>query len=96
VTRLRAGRPGFDSRQGQGTFGFRTARRPALRPNQPPIQWVPGGEVCEAGYSPPSSALRPVPHGVVLRHTDTFTVSNLGLQLRVIRHHGDGNSMADV
>jgi hypothetical protein len=38
VTRLRAGRPRPDSRQGQGYFPFGTASRPALEP----IQWVPG------------------------------------------------------
>jgi hypothetical protein len=33
---------GFESRQGMGIFLFTTASRPALRPIQPPIQWVPG------------------------------------------------------
>jgi hypothetical protein len=37
----RAGRPGFGSRQGQEIFLFSTVSRPALRPTQPPIQWVP-------------------------------------------------------
>jgi len=32
VTRLRAGRPGFDSRQGLGLFVIATAFRPALGP----------------------------------------------------------------
>jgi hypothetical protein len=32
---------GFYSRQGLGIFFFYTASRPALRPTQPPIQWVP-------------------------------------------------------
>jgi hypothetical protein len=32
----------FDSRQGMGIFLFATASRTALRPTQPPIQWVPG------------------------------------------------------
>jgi hypothetical protein len=38
---LRAGRPGFNSRKGQGNFLFATASIPALWPTQPPIQWVP-------------------------------------------------------
>jgi hypothetical protein len=33
---------GFDSRRGLGIFLFITASRTALRPTQPPIQWVPG------------------------------------------------------
>jgi hypothetical protein len=32
----------FDSQQGQQIFLFSRASRPALRPTQPPIQWVPG------------------------------------------------------
>jgi hypothetical protein len=40
VTRLRAGRPGFDSRQKLGTFLFATASREDLQPTQPPIQWI--------------------------------------------------------
>jgi hypothetical protein len=35
---LRAGLPGFDSRQGKETTVF----RPALEFTQPPRQWVPG------------------------------------------------------
>jgi len=59
VTRLRAGRPRPDSRQGQGYFPFGTASRPALEP----IQWVrralslgvkqPG---CAANHPSPNSA----------------------------------------
>jgi hypothetical protein len=42
-TRLRAGRPGFDSRQGLGDILlFTTASRPALQPTQPLKQWEPG------------------------------------------------------
>jgi hypothetical protein len=33
---------GFDSRRGLGIFLFTTASRTALRPTQPPIQWVLG------------------------------------------------------
>jgi hypothetical protein len=32
----------FESRKGLLIFLFTTASRPALRPTQPPIQWVPG------------------------------------------------------
>jgi hypothetical protein len=54
---------GFESRQGVGLYLFTTQSRPALGPNQPPIQWVPEalflgvkrtGRV--ADHSPPSSA----------------------------------------
>jgi hypothetical protein len=39
---LRAGRPGFYSRQRQETFLCCIASRPALWPTQPPVHWVPG------------------------------------------------------
>jgi hypothetical protein len=41
-TRLHAGRPWFDFRQGQRFFLLATASRPALAPNRLSIQWVPG------------------------------------------------------
>jgi hypothetical protein len=54
---------GFDSRQGLGIFLSTMISRPALRPTQPPIQWVPWALslgvkrlVREANHSPPSSA----------------------------------------
>jgi hypothetical protein len=54
---LQAGELGFDSQQGQEIFLYFTVSRPALRPTQPPVQWVPGvgwlGH--EAGHSSPSS-----------------------------------------
>jgi hypothetical protein len=61
LTRLRAGRPGFNSRWGQWwNFLFTTASIPTLRPIQPPDQRVlspgvrrPGRE---AEHLPPSSA----------------------------------------
>jgi hypothetical protein len=73
---LRAGRPGFNSRQGQEIFLFSTAPRPALGPTQPPIQWVPGAfspgvkwQGREADHSLSSSAdvknggaVPPLPH----------------------------------
>jgi hypothetical protein len=62
ATMLRAGRQGFDSRQGLRNVLFATASRPALGPTQPPIQWVPGAFTLrvkrpgrEADHSPPSS-----------------------------------------
>jgi hypothetical protein len=64
VTSLRAGRSGFDSRQGLGIFLFDTMSRPALGPNQRPIQWVPGAlspgvewPGCETDRSPPFGAI---------------------------------------
>jgi hypothetical protein len=61
LTRLRAGRAGFESRLGQGLFVFATASRPVAGPTQPPIQWVAGALFlglkrpgCEANRSPPS------------------------------------------
>jgi hypothetical protein len=51
------------SRKGLGIFLFITTSRPALRPTQPPIQWVPGALSLgvkrpegEADHSSPSSA----------------------------------------
>jgi hypothetical protein len=57
---LRAGLPGFDSRQCK-IFLFTTASRPKLGPTQPPIQWVAlfwrvKRQGHEAYYWPPSSA----------------------------------------
>jgi hypothetical protein len=40
---LQTGRPGFDVRQWQMIFTLTSVSRPALRPTQPPVQWVPGG-----------------------------------------------------
>jgi hypothetical protein len=39
---IRTGRPGFDPRHRQRIFPLTSAYRPALRPTQPPVQWVPG------------------------------------------------------
>jgi hypothetical protein len=78
---LRAGRPGFSSRQEQEIFF--TASRPTLGPTQPPIQWLPGVKRLgrEADHSPPSSTevktvgiIFAVPiylHGVVLSSSST-------------------------
>jgi Ni,Fe-hydrogenase I cytochrome b subunit len=53
----------FDSWWGLGIFLFTTTSRTALRPTQPPIQWVPGALSLgvkqlgsEADHSPPSTA----------------------------------------
>jgi hypothetical protein len=63
VTRLRAGRPGFDSGQGKRIF-LVTVSRPAVGPTQPPIQWAPGAVSPgvkrpgrEADHSHPSNAV---------------------------------------
>jgi hypothetical protein len=60
---LWAVRSGFNSRQGLQNFLFTTASRPALRPTQPPIQWVLGALSLgvkrpgrKSDHSPPSSA----------------------------------------
>jgi hypothetical protein len=62
--RLRVGRPGLNSRQGQDFLLYFTASRPALVDTQNPIRWVPAavfprvkGPGHEADYSPPSSAV---------------------------------------
>jgi hypothetical protein len=49
VNKLRAGRPGFDSRQGQGIFPFTTTSRPALGPTQSRVQWVGTGDSFTGG-----------------------------------------------
>jgi hypothetical protein len=91
ATGLRAGRPGFDSRQGK-IFLFSTVSRPALGATQPPIQWVP--EVKrprrEADHSPPSAAevkkgrsIPPLQHTpswrsvYVITHRDNFVLTVL-------------------
>jgi hypothetical protein len=62
ITRLRAGRPGFNSRQEQGFSLFAIDSRPVLGPSQPPINayravFPPGinGPGPEADRSPPCS-----------------------------------------
>jgi hypothetical protein len=54
---------GFDSWRGLGIFLFTTVSRMALRPTQPPVQWVPGALSLgvkqlrrEGDHSPLSSA----------------------------------------
>jgi hypothetical protein len=71
---LRAGRPGFDSRQCKiFTYILSTTLRPNLRPIQPPIQWIPGAlspgvkrQGREADHSPPSSAEASTPRYVFM------------------------------
>jgi hypothetical protein len=59
---LVAGRPGFDSRQGQNIFLYSTVSKPPLGTIQSPIQWVPAAlspgvklPGREVDYSPPSN-----------------------------------------
>jgi hypothetical protein len=61
MTRLQAGQPGFDFRQGKEIFSLRLD----LRPTQPLIEWIPGAlspgvrwTGCEADHSFPSSAVK--------------------------------------
>jgi hypothetical protein len=63
ATGLRAGRPGFDSRQLQGTFLSSIVFKLALGTTQPPDQWIMGAlsaglkrQGREANHSPPSNA----------------------------------------
>jgi hypothetical protein len=63
VARLRAGRLGFDSRQGLDFTFFATSSNPALESTQPTIQGLPGAlslrikrPGSEADHSPPYSA----------------------------------------
>jgi hypothetical protein len=65
ATRVRTGRPWFDSRQGLGIFFFATASRAALGSTQRLIQWLPGclssgikRSMREDDHSSPSSAVR--------------------------------------
>jgi hypothetical protein len=62
---LRAGQPRdrSSSPRGNKNFHFSMSSRQALRPTQPPIQWVPGALSMgvkqpgrEAGHSPPATA----------------------------------------
>jgi hypothetical protein len=71
----------FESLLGLGIFLFATASRPALGPNQPPIQWIPGALSLgvkqprrEADHSPPYSD--------EVRNTWSYT------SIRPIRLHG--------
>jgi hypothetical protein len=67
VARLRAGRPGFDSRQGQ-EYLFATVSREALRPTHPAVQWIPGA--LSSGVKRPG------------READHLSQSNAGFRMR--------------
>jgi hypothetical protein len=82
VTRLRAGRSGFDFRRGLGIFIFTIVSRLALGSTQPPIRMAARGE---ADHSPPSSSdfkntrsyTFTLPHAFMawclFKHRDKFT-----------------------
>jgi hypothetical protein len=111
VTRLQSGRPGFDSRRGQGFILFATASRPLLGPTQPLFPEVnqPG---LEADHSPLSNAdlrmrgaLPPLPirlHGQCLvKFSDRFIVlwsemSRSQWAWRVIQMHLEQMVMSNV
>jgi hypothetical protein len=61
----KAGRPGFDSRQGE-IFLFSTATRGALEPTQALIQWSGGGGGKRRGRGADQS--NPVQNSVVVRY----------------------------
>jgi hypothetical protein len=74
IDRLRVGRPGFDSLQGQDIFLYLTASRPAVESPHSPIKW--GGH--EADHSPPCSGeenngkdIPPFPHVFMEQHLST-------------------------
>jgi hypothetical protein len=78
---------GFDSRRGLGIFIFTTVSRTALKPTQPPIQWVTGALSLgvkrprhEADHSPPFSA--EVKECVELYLHSPNTPPRLGAQLK--------------
>jgi hypothetical protein len=87
---LRAGRPGFNSRQYK-IFLFSTASRSAVGPTQPPIQCIPGALSLgsKPDQSTPSStevkdggAISPLPHksswhsAWLIKHRDKFTFTS--------------------
>jgi len=79
VTRLQAGRPGFDFRQGRGRefFVSTTTYRSALGLTLPPTQWVPGVKRPgrEADHSLPSSAEVRKTWSYILQIPHTFSWS---------------------
>jgi hypothetical protein len=89
VIRLRIGRPGFNSREGQGFFLFVIAFRSVLLGlTQPPIQWVPGAKRSgrEADHSLPSSA--EVKNAMSYTSTSPSVFMSWSLVMYRIRHHG--------
>jgi hypothetical protein len=84
---------GFESRYWLGIFHLTSASRTALRPTQPPIQWVPGALSLgikrlgrEADHSPPSSAgghecLELYLHSPIRLHGALLSLKNIGTTL---------------
>jgi hypothetical protein len=72
ATRLRAGRSGFDSRRRLGISLFSAVPRPALRPTQPPNQWIL--EVLSLGVKwPKREADHSTPSRVEVKNTWSYT-----------------------
>jgi hypothetical protein len=83
----------FDSREGQEIFLFSTASRPALRPIQPPTQWVhletSGLAVKLTTHLHPAPTLRT--HGAIppLSHTSSWCGVSLLYLRHSLPHEGD-------
>jgi hypothetical protein len=75
VTRLRDGRPGFDSWQQQGFSVFITASRPSLGPTQPPIQWVEGDHSLVVNW-PGHGAEHSLPSSAEVKNKSSYTFTS--------------------
>jgi hypothetical protein len=86
VSWLHAGWPTFDPQQRQSIFPIASGSRPALRPNQPPIQWV--REVLFRGWSAAGAWRWPLtPSGVdVKNEKELYFLSPLASAWWVARH----------
>jgi hypothetical protein len=81
---LQTGRPGFDPRKRQRIVPLASVSRPALRPTQPPIHWVPrlncfrGVTLITHPHPVPRWRMitndTPLPHGFCMAWRDTFAL----------------------